>query len=95
MTLNPYIETAVTAFEEIGENFHNVMLWHVAHGIVLISPEFLTIGYYCGNDDTDHPLPVGDANTFFVTFTAGSVAALKRVTPENVRFVAFERGLKN
>jgi len=95
MTLNPYIEKAVEAFEKLGEDFHNVMLWHISHGIVLISPEFLAIGYYCGQDDLGHPLPVEQADTVFVTFMAGDMTALKRVSPERIKYIAFKRGLKN
>lgn len=95
MIVNPHIATAVEAFERLGENFHNAMLWHIAHGIVLVSPEFLSVGYYCGKDDLGSPLPVEEADTVFVTFMTGSMTALKRVCPETIKFIAFKRGLKN
>lgn len=95
MMTNPHIATAVDAFERLGENFHNAVLWHIMHGVVLISPEFLSVGYYCRRDEIGEPAHVDDADTIFVTFMTGSMSALKRVCPETIRFIAFKRGLKN
>lgn len=93
--MSQHIAIAVEAFERLGEDFHNAMLWHLANGIVLVSPEFLSVGYFCNKDDLGLPVPVDEADTVFVTFMTGSMSALKRVCPETIRFIAFKRGLKN
>lgn len=95
MTLNPYIQTAFESFEKLGESFHHVMLWHISHGLVLVSPEFLAIGYYCAKSDTGTPVQVAEADTVFVTFMAGDMNALKRVSPGGIQYICFKRGMKN
>lgn len=95
MELNPHIQIGIDAFHDLGENFHEVMLWHLSHGVVMASPEFLCFGYYCRSDDLGTPCPKGAADTGFVTFMSGDMSALKAVAPEGIKFIAFKRAWKN
>lgn len=95
MELNPHITTGISAFQHLGENFHEVMLWHLSHGVVMASPEFLCLGYYCQHDDLGTPCKLSESDTGFVTFMSGSMAALKGVVPDGMKYIAFKRAFKN
>jgi hypothetical protein len=95
MTVNPHIEKAVADYQSRGLDFHDVMSWHLLHGIVMITPEFLCIGYYCRQESAANPQPLADSDMVFVAYFAGDMRAQKAVAPEGIDFIMFERGFKN
>jgi hypothetical protein len=90
-----HIEQAIEAFESLGENFNDVLKWHLALGVVMSTPEFLCLGYYCRDWDISTPLPLKEANCGFVTWFSGSMAGLKAVAGDGLDWIAFKRGFKN
>lgn len=93
--VNIHVATAIKAYEETGSSFHDILSWHLLHGVVMITPEFLCLGYYCQKSEIGKPLPLGEADTGFVSYMTGDMAGLKFVTSENLSNIAFERGFRH
>lgn len=94
MIQSPHITTAIRTYERQGEDFHDVMTWHLVHGLVMACMEFLCVGYFCRKDNIKTPVPKHGADTVFVSFMAGSMPDLKSMAP-NIEHIAFKRGFKN
>ena len=95
MEVNPHIAKAIHDYKESGKDFHEVMSWHLLHGIVMTSPEFLCVGYFCDKSDLSSPLCLSESDTGFVSYMTGDMAGLKGVTPDGMTYIAFERGFRN
>jgi hypothetical protein len=95
MTTNPHISEAIRTYQEIGRDFHEIMTWHLLHGIVMISPEFMCLGYYCQQESAANPQPLAESDTVFVTYFAGDMSAQKAIAPEGIDLIMFERNFKN
>lgn len=95
MTVNAHITEAIDIYRRNGRDFHEVMSWHLLHGVVMITPEFLCLGHYCRAETLSKALPLPVSDTTFVTYFAGDMRGLKAVAPEGIDFIAFERGFKN
>jgi hypothetical protein len=95
MQVNPHIKNAIQLHAKNGRDFHDVLTWHLLHGVVYSSPEFLCLGYYCMKDNLRVPRRKCGSDCGFVTFMSGSMAALRRFVADDVQNIAFERGFKN
>lgn len=95
MTVNPHIKTAIEIYAAKGIDFHEIVTWHLLHGFVLSSPEFLCVGHYCQGCDITLALSLAESNMAFITFMAGSMSELKAFSPNGLKFIAFERFFKN
>jgi len=94
MIQSPHISRAVQSYDSKGENFHEVMIWHLVHGLVISCMEFLCIGYFCRKDELNKPLPKGEADTVFVSYMTGDMPTLRTMAPD-IQNIAFKRGFKN
>jgi len=56
MESNPHISRAIYDYRQIGKDFHEVMLWHLLHGLLMVTPDFLCIGYHCRDSDFATPV---------------------------------------
>jgi len=95
MEINEHLRTAIRMHHGIGKDFHDVLSWHLLHGVVLLNPDFMCLGYYCRKDDLSTPVAEQQADTGFVTFMTGSMKALKDFAKPGMRHIAFMRGFKN
>lgn len=94
MIESPHLQTAIAAYQSIGREFHDVLVWHLLHGLVLAFPAFLCLAHFCRRDDLATPLPHEQADTVFVTFMTGDMRALRAACPAGLDFIAFERGFQ-
>ncbi len=95
MTVNRHITEAIDLYRRNGQDFQEVITWHLLHGVVMLTPEFICLGHYCREGDLTKPLPLTVADTTFVTYFAGDMRGLKAVAPEGIGFISFERGFRN
>lgn len=95
MTVNPHITAAIAFYARTEQDFHAIVTWHLLHGVVMITPEFLCLGHYCRHDNLGLPLPIAEANTAFVTYFAGDMRGLKAIAGHGLEHIAFERGFRN
>ena len=95
MTVNPHIKEAIGIYRRNGQDFQAVLSWHLLHGVVMITPEFICLAHYCREDNLVKPLPLPVANAVFVTYFAGDMRGLKAVSPDGIEFISFERGFRN
>lgn len=82
-------------YEKAGEAFHDVLSWHLLHGLVLVMPAFLWLGYFCQRGDLSLPMPRELSDTIFITFMTGDMRAALESRPLGIDFLAFERIFKN
>ena len=95
MTVNPLITAGIKTYHENGQDFQDVVSWHLLHGVVHITPEFVCFGHYCRHDNLGLPLPLADSDTAFVTYFAGDMRGLRTIAGHGLEFIAFERGFQN
>ncbi len=95
MTASPHITTAIDTYAKAGVKFHDVLVWHLMHGLVLALPAFLWIGYFCQRGDMASPSPFELSDTLFITFMTGDIRKASDSLPSGVEFIAFERGFKS
>lgn len=95
MRVNPHIERAIEQHRADGMEFHDLVSWHMLHGIVMVTPSFLLLGYYCRHDAPHLAKGIGESDCGYVTYMTGDPVAAAKMCGYGIDFIAFRRGFKN
>ena len=95
MTVNRHIQRAIEQHRNDGVDFHDVVSWHLLHGVAMFHPDFIVLGYYCRHDEPLKPRDIKESDCGYVTYLAGNMKAAMKVSGDGIEFIGFRRGYKN
>ena len=98
MEINEHLKIAIRMHEDVEINFHDLMSWHLLHGVVIATADFLCLGYFCKKDALETPLPEDQADTGLIAYMGGNMKKLINLElfpwRPGIKHIAFSR-IKN
>lgn len=85
------LEIAIETYQKHGIDFHNLLSWHLCHGIVLSCDDVFLIGYGSKHEKPEEAVQLAEADTFFCTFCAGSMRFAWSLFHKSFKYAAFQR----
>jgi hypothetical protein len=92
--VNTPLATAINLYEKENYDFHKLLTWHLAHGIVFCDSECFAMGYPCVRDAPETPVLRDQADTLFVTMCAGDMRKGLSQFACEFKFISFQRTFK-
>lgn len=89
--MNKFLEQAIDKYQENGVDFHQLLSWHLCHGVVLSDNEAFLLCYGSKHDNPEDAVPMDQADTFFCTFCAGNMRHAFELFYRRFKYVAFQR----
>ena len=82
------------AIEIYGKDLQQLLAWHLCHGIVVSSHEYLAFGFYSDTEQPEQAVEPHHANTLFVTFSTGDMRKALEQFIDRFDYIAFQRSFK-
>lgn len=82
------------AIEIYGEDLQQLLAWHLCHGIVVSSHEYLAFGFYSDIEQPEQAVEPHHADTLFVTFSTGNMQKALQQFIDRFDYIAFQRSFK-
>ena len=95
MRINKHIQTAIDQHRDDGMDFHDLVTWHMLHGVAMFHPDFVLLGYYCRHDEPHLVRNKKESDCGFITYIAGDPLAVFKLAGQGIDFISFRRGFKN
>ena len=82
------------AIEIYGDDFQQLLAWHMCYGIVVSSDEYLAFGFYSDIEQPQQAVEPHHADTLFVTFSTGDMQKALESFVGKFDYIAFQRSFK-
>ena len=92
--MNEHLAKAIETYEQQSINFHELLTWHLCHGLVVCDMDCFSIGFSCFKEEPLKPVEVTSGDTLFVTFTTGNMRSALEKYIQSFEFIAFQRSFK-
>lgn len=89
--MNQFLGIAIDKYQSNGVDFHQLLSWHLCHGVVLCDDRSFLLCYGSNSSNPDVAVQLDEADTFFCTFCAGDMRHAFELFYRRFKYVAFQR----
>lgn len=89
--MNYHLEKAIEIY---GDNFQQLLSWHLAFGVVVSDSDGFALCFYSNSESPKQACEMHHADTLFVTIHVGDMRKALRKFCDDFEFIAFQRSFK-